>query len=277
MAEEQPVSATTVRRGEQAPPGFGLRLHRKALAELRRIGVHAEPPVSLVHQPKADHWTLRGEESGGAGEQIGHYVAFVGVEAGSLVRAQPIQTIIPNAIHRIVIAQALVRFEMYRFNSTYDLMISLHWIEPQPGSPRPAHRRTNVFVGRLGMLNEKLWTAAGAPYRGEVKPRFFGRSGEEIDIPEILHDGVYRITEAVCCVGCKHAHFFDALNVAVDIPVKVSATQLAAPASKTARRRKKQKGTPQQPTPPTQVTGEVAEVQPVATSAGTESTPALPG
>ena len=192
-------SATaTAKRVSTPPPGFGLRLSGAALTALHKVGIRAQQNVSLIHQRQTRQWVLRGEESGGAVPDLGHYVGFVGKDTESLLWSQRVQTIVPNSIHRFLIAPVLIRYEMYRFCSTYDLLISLHWVEAQKGNSRPTHQRKDLFVGHFGQLDTQLWTGAGAPLRGSVKPQFFGRSGEEIEIPEVLHDGIYRITEAAC-------------------------------------------------------------------------------
>jgi hypothetical protein len=52
-----------------------------------------------------------------------------------------------------------------------------------------------------------------------VKPIFRSRSGEEENIPGYILDGVFRVTEGVCCVNCKHSHFFDATPLTVTLPI----------------------------------------------------------
>ena len=40
-------------------------------------------------------------------------------------------------------------------------------------------------------------------------PRFFRRNGEEMLPPESFLDPLLKITEAVCCIGCKHSHLLE--------------------------------------------------------------------
>ena len=204
-------------------PGLGMRLPKDALTEFHKYGISGHANIAVLHQPQARRWVLSAQESGGAVESIGHYVGFASVESKPALWSQRIPTVTPNAIHRKVVASALIRFEMYRFQTAYDLLISLHWLEEQPGTPKPVHRRKNLFIGRFGGLDEALWTDAGKPLRGSVKPTFFSRAGEPIEIPAILHDGVYRATEAVCCLRCKHAHFDGAETLSIPVPESLPA------------------------------------------------------
>ena len=54
----------------------GLTLPRLALRRLTEVGIYANPAVSLEHQHRGHRYVVRGIESGGAVDEIGHYVTF---------------------------------------------------------------------------------------------------------------------------------------------------------------------------------------------------------
>ena len=218
---------------------IGLRLPGQALPELRRVGIntHEYSKVVVTHQEKANRWVLTAQESGGCVPTIGHAVAFLGVKSEPAPWSQRIETVVPNSIHRKVSGTALVRFEMYRFGSTCDLLVTLHWLDPQANPTHPVIRRLDLFSGRFGLLNIPLWEDQHKALRENIMPRFFNRTGEEIEVPVYLHDGVARITHTVCCVKCKHSHFETASEVSVPIPVIPPKTKVIA-VSTPARKKK---------------------------------------
>jgi hypothetical protein len=278
---------------------MGMRLDIVECEQLHTagIGVHERSRISLEYQETGQRWVLRAEECGGATEQLGHYVGFVSVDEPFLLVIN-VQKIRRNVLHRIVFAKRLVRYEMYRCNSTYELLIDLHWTEEQGSSARPLHRCRGLFRGRFGTLDEKLWTPAGEPYRGNVKPIFRSRSGEEESIPGYILDGVFRVTEGVCCVNCKHSHFFDATPLTIPprtkpakhttrIPAEITPvapalalpapapTSVAAPAS--PRKQKKKKRPAAQPTPASPAITDAIEAEDTAEAASeTNSAPTQP-
>ena len=56
-----------------SPPGFGLGLAPYELAALKNNAIFTNSRVVAVRQSSGRH-LLRGEESGGAGPTVGHYV-----------------------------------------------------------------------------------------------------------------------------------------------------------------------------------------------------------
>jgi hypothetical protein len=70
-------------------------------------------------------------------------------------------------------------------------------------------------------------------------PKFFTRAAEEIKIPEFLHYGVVRITHAVCCTNCKHAHFYDASDIDIAIPRPGSSSAVKKAPSKAKQPKRK--------------------------------------
>ena len=110
----------------------------------------------------------------------------------------------PNGIHAVVIEPELCRVEMFRYENTYDALITKHSISGrQNGTPQL--ESSIVFFRRAGTLSTELWGKDSA-FRGGAMPRFFRRNGEEMLPPESFLDPLLKITEAVCCIGCKHSH-----------------------------------------------------------------------
>ena len=52
----------------------GLALPAETLEQIRKTGIRCRPQLDVVYQQQAKEWKLRGEESGGAVELLGHYV-----------------------------------------------------------------------------------------------------------------------------------------------------------------------------------------------------------
>jgi hypothetical protein len=71
----------------------GLSLARPVRRRLVEVGIFARPEVSLEHQHLAHRYVIRGVESGGAIEEIGHYVTFAGDHGEPLAYLHPIDAI----------------------------------------------------------------------------------------------------------------------------------------------------------------------------------------
>jgi hypothetical protein len=177
------------------PSGLILKLSAPALTELRRGGISARPTTSIVYQEKSKRWLIFGEESGGSIKPIGHYVGFVGVEADGLVLSLPIQSLVPNGSHRRVYGTHLARIEMYRYEQSCDLSITLHALLSPGEGRRPRFRRIEIFLARNGILT------ADNPV-----PLFFNRSGELVDLPSQFLPAIIAATKGVQCLNCKHSH-----------------------------------------------------------------------
>jgi hypothetical protein len=104
----------------------GLRLSRGALGVLRERGIFAQSAVSLEHQHLAKCYVIRGLESGGAAGDVGHYVTFAREDGRPAEYFCLVETIGVNGPHAVVLAPVLVRIEMLRKASTYELLISQH-------------------------------------------------------------------------------------------------------------------------------------------------------
>jgi hypothetical protein len=186
----------------------GLLLPAETLEQVRKTGIRCRPQLDVVYQQQAKTWKLRGEESGGAVEVLGHYVGFVGVDGGPLPWLQRVQNFLPNGMHAVIVEDEFVRVEMFRFENTYDLLITKHWLEHQDGK-RAELRSAILFLGRNGFLETELW-GRDAAFRGGAKPHFLTRSGEPGPPDSLWTDATLKATEAVCCCGCRHSHLLDA-------------------------------------------------------------------
>lgn len=186
----------------------GMLLPAETLAQVRKTGIRCRPQLDVVYQQQAKIWKLRGEESGGAVELLGHYVGFAGVDGCPLPWLQRVQNFLPNGMHAVIVSEEFVRVEMFRFENTYDLLITKHWLEQQEG--RRAELRSHVlFLGRNGFLETELW-GKDAAFRGGAMPHFLTRSGEPGPPDSLWTDATLKATEAVCCCGCRHSHLLEA-------------------------------------------------------------------
>jgi len=186
----------------------GLLLPAETMEQVRKTGIRCRPQLDVVYQQQAKAWKLRGEESGGAVELLGHYVGFVGVDGCPLPWLQRVQNFLPNGMHAVIVGDEFVRVEMFRFENTYDLLITKHWLEQRAGQ-RAEMRNTVLFLGRNGFLETELWGKDGA-FRGGAMPHFLTRSGEPGPPDLLWTDATLKATEAVCCCGCRHSHLLEA-------------------------------------------------------------------
>jgi len=185
----------------------GLMLPAEIREEIHKTGIRCRPQVEIVHQDHANQWKLRAEESGGAVALLGHYAGFLNAYGIPMAWLQRVQNLLPNGTHAVVIESDLVRVEMFRYQHTYDLLITRHWLEKK-GGKRPELRSQLLYLGRKGTLATELW-GRDAAFRGGAKPTFYTRSGENSAPSSIWTDAVLKVTEAVCCVGCKHCHLLE--------------------------------------------------------------------
>ena len=186
----------------------GMLLPAETLEQVRKTGIRCRPQLDVVYQQQSKTWKLRGEESGGAVELLGHYVGFVGVDGGPLPWLQRVQNFLPNGMHAVIVEDKFVRVEMFRFENTYDLLITKHWLEQRTGQ-RAEMRSTVLFLGRNGFLETELW-GKDAAFRGGAMPHFLTRSGEPGPPDSLWTDATLKATEAVCCCGCRHSHLIEA-------------------------------------------------------------------
>jgi hypothetical protein len=184
----------------------GLRLSRGALRVLRERGIFAQSSVSLEHQHLAKCFVIRGLESGGAAGDVGHYVTFAREDGRPAEYFCPVETIGVNGPHAVVLAPVVVRIEMLRKASTYELLITQHRPGQVCNGTRPRLESKILFRGVHGRLELDL-SGKDKARAGTVLPAFCSRGGDEVGIPRRFRSAVRAVTAAVNCIGCSHCHY----------------------------------------------------------------------
>jgi hypothetical protein len=162
--------------------------------------------VSVEHQHLAEHYVLRGLESGGSTGDIGRYVTFAGTDGQPLECLHPVESIAVNGLHAIVIVPEMVRVDMLRKDRTYELLITEHQVGSPENGSRPPLETTILFRGVHGRLELDL-SRRDKAQAGTVSPLFYSFAGEEVTIPERFMAVVRAATRGVNCVGCVHSHY----------------------------------------------------------------------
>ena len=183
----------------------GLRLPAVALKKLQRAGIYCQPAISIEFQQRARLYVIRSVESGGAVADIGAYCGFVGRPGAALSSLQAVNAVGVNGLHVAVLSPALVRIQMFRAGTTYELLVTAHSLASREGQGRPVLQNSVLFHGRHGRLELQLWRR-DSRLRGVVAPIFYNRSGEPISAPDQYHDAILRASAGACCVGCRHIH-----------------------------------------------------------------------
>ncbi len=187
---------------------LGLRLSPDVLAAIKDSRIYCTPQISVVHQQLAKRHVLRGEECGGAVNNLGVYCSYVDEAGKPLSWLQPVETVGPNGRHAIVVASSFVRMQMVRVEHTYDLLITRHTQVLAPGRKKPAIDNVVLFKGRQGTLALDLW-GKDADSRGRICPVFYSHSGDVLTIPAEFVEATLVLTAAVCCIGCRHTHLLE--------------------------------------------------------------------
>src|ERR1035438_8856460 len=94
---------------------------------------------------------------------------------------QTLDSLAVNGPHAVVIAPVLTRIEMLRIATTYELCITRHRPVTVEVGHRPKLRAEELFRGAQGYLALELW-GKDKDLSGCVRPQFFTRSGEEIEL-----------------------------------------------------------------------------------------------
>lgn len=184
----------------------GLTLPKAALRLLHEAGIFACAQVSLEHQHMARRDVVRGFESGGAVKDIGRFVTFCGPAGEPLPYLHPIDAIGVNGLHSVVIAQVLIRVELFRARRTCQLLITRHEPGKAEGGGRARLENRVLFRGVNGFLSAERSDGGNAPSPVAI-PRFWSRSGEERDIPAKFAAAIWAATLGSRCYGCSHTHF----------------------------------------------------------------------
>jgi hypothetical protein len=140
----------------------GLTFPAETREQIRKTGIRCRPQLEIVFQQRANEWKLRGEESGGAVADLGHDVGFVGKDGEAIPWLQRVQNFLPNGVHAVVVEAALIRVEMFRYEHTYDLLITCHSLDGAERK-RPELRSQILFRGA---------TARSKRSRGGMTQRF---------------------------------------------------------------------------------------------------------
>ena len=170
---------------------------------LRKVGIYGQPQLSLEHQGRAKRYVVRGVESGGATAEVGYYVSFAGENGEAMSWLQTLDSLTVNGPHAVVIAPVLTRIEMLRIATTYELCITRHRPVAVEVGHRPKLRAEELFRGAQGYLALELW-GKDKDLSGCVRPQFFTRSGEEIELPAGFAEAVKAVTDwSDVCLDCS--------------------------------------------------------------------------
>jgi hypothetical protein len=197
-------SAATSSKPTPGQASVRLTLPSAARKRLTEADIRCTPDVSLEYQRAANGYVLRGRESGGALQELGRYVGFCGPEGEPLGWFLKPDSLTVNSDHAIVLAPAIASIEMFRYEHTYELLITRYRIV-QDEEKRPKAASEQVFRGWQGQLPLDLVTKDKA-LAGTIAPEFFDRAGEPRQLPAKFVKPVQAITRAVNCVKCSHAH-----------------------------------------------------------------------
>jgi hypothetical protein len=134
---------------------------------------------------------------------------------------------LPHGLHAILLAKGpIVRLDMYRFETAYDLLITSHALAPEEGTPKPKLKTKLIFFHRFGVLDREL-LGKDKMFRGAVAPQFFMSNGSEARVTPLYQQAIFKMTEAVTCTKCKHQHLLEPPSLEVSVAdlesVKVSA------------------------------------------------------
>jgi hypothetical protein len=185
---------------------WGLTFTPTVANRLRKLGIYGQPQLSLEHQGRAKRYVVRGVESGGATEDVGYYVSFAGENGEALEWLQTLDSLTVNGSHAVVIAPVLTRIEMLRVARTYELCITRHKPVAVEARQRPKLEAEEVFRAKHGYLPLELW-GKDKELTGCMRPQFFTRSGEEVELPRRFDEAVKAATRGANCVACSHPHF----------------------------------------------------------------------
>jgi len=205
-----------MKQANQVAARRGLGLPGPVRRRLLEVGISARPEVSLEHQHLAHRYVIRGVESGGAIQEIGHYVTFAGDDGEPLAYLHPIDAIGVNGPHAVVVAPAVIRVEMVRTGRTYELLVTRYQIGGATDGRRPPLESETLFRGVHGHLDLELWGKDKAQ-AGLVAPTFYTRGGEALELPLRFEAVTRALARAVSCCGCSHSHYLVAASAAAAV------------------------------------------------------------
>jgi hypothetical protein len=199
----------------------GLRLPAVALKRLQRAGIYCQPAISIEFQRGAQRYLIRGVESGGAVAQIGAYCGFLDDSGALLNMLQPVHAVGVNGLHVAVLSPTLVRGQMFRAGTSYELLLSHHVLISVEGKGRPVLRNSILFHGKHGGLEMELWGKSSQQLCGLVSPVFYSKSGDQLAIPDRFHDALLRLTAGACCIGCRHSHLAEGNGLDANVGISL--------------------------------------------------------
>jgi len=138
-----------------------------------------------------------------------------------------VKNFMPNGLHAILVAKGpIVRLDMYRFETAYDLLITSHALVTEEDKSKPKLETKLIFFYRFGVLERGLW-GKDKMFRGAVAPQFFMSNGSEARVTHLYQQAIFKMTEAVTCTKCKHQHLLEPPSLEVSVAdlesVRVSA------------------------------------------------------
>lgn len=210
----------------------GLPLPRRAIRVLRERGIYAHAPVSIEHQTLAQHYVLRGLESGGSAGDVGRYVTFSSGHGQKLECLHPVEAIAVNGLHAVVIGSEFVRVDMLRKDRTYELLITEHRLSATDNGSRPQLETQILFRGVHGRLELDL-SRRDKAQAGQIVPSFYSLGGEPVSVPEKFVRVVRAVTHGVNCNGCSHSHYLRRPNghVSVQVSTTISESPIQVPST----------------------------------------------
>lgn len=198
-------SPSTASKPTSGSASVRLTLPSAAMKRRTEAGIRCTPDVSLEYLRRANRYVLRGRESGGAVKELGRYVGLCGAHGEPLGWFLKPDSLTVNADHAIVLAPAIASIEIFRYEHTYELLITRRLIVEGRDGMRPKAASEVVFQVWQGQLPLDLVTKDKA-LAGSIAPEFFDRAGEPRQLPAKFVKPVQAITKAVNCLKCSHAH-----------------------------------------------------------------------
>ena len=81
---------------------------------------------------------------------IGRYVSFCKEDGSALSWLQPVKNFMPNGLHAIMLTKGPnVRLDMYRFEASYDLLITSHTVVNEESAPKPKLETKMIYFQSL--------------------------------------------------------------------------------------------------------------------------------
>ena len=179
-------------------PSLGITLTRPELELLRSHAISCKSEVQIVRQ-SSGRLLLRGEESGGGTPAIGHYSGIAPLQGISFELVHSFHNAVPNGPHLWAWGMAMVRFEVFRYDSHFvHVMISLHTLLPivKPERKGVFHATKILFKERYGEVSN------------ESAVSFVSNAGERVTISEVFIPGFQAALAGSRCRACKcKSHF----------------------------------------------------------------------